>query len=385
MSKPKEKNPIQTAHQQAPGPGATVRPTGGTAVVVGASLAGLMTSLALARAGLRVTLLERGSATPAGGALLEVDGGDVDQTATAKALRQLASGGLRAIEAWSAVHGRLSAQVQATPTIEVRYNTRTETVGQDPDTAWLVTATGEMLRGDIVIGADGYRSTVRRHVAPHRPDATFAGYLIWVGLLDEQAIPAKYRPGRNPSVAMPQGLGDFLLGSVVAGRDGSRELGHRQLGWAWYDNTRNDLLRQLGCVAGDVVQHSLTGPAIPELTLRELTKQAAARWPQPWLAATQHSIQTRNLVGLPIAEYVPDQLVNGRLALVGDAGHVLTPLTAAGFNASLQDAAALADSVAQGIQGPRAAAALLDYEAHRLSVVRRLVQGGQSFSRSFGR
>jgi 2-polyprenyl-6-methoxyphenol hydroxylase-like FAD-dependent oxidoreductase len=379
MNKTEQVNFSKAAHPNA------FTQTTGTAIVVGASLAGLMASLSLARAGLHVTLLERGSANPPSGALLQVDGGDEDRTGTAKALRQLASGGLRAVEAWSAVHGRLSAEVRATPTIEVRYNTRIEAIDQDPDAAWVVTETGEMVRGDIVIGADGYRSTVRRHVAPHRPDATFTGYLIWVGLIDEQDIPAKYRPGRNPSLAMPQGLGDFLLGSVIAGRDGSHEMGHRRLGWAWYDNTRNDLLRRLGCVAGDVVQHSLTGPNIPEQTLQELSKQAAARWPQPWLAATQHSIQTRNLIGLPIAEYVPNQLVNGRLALVGDAGHVLTPLTATGFNASLQDAAALAECVAQGIQGPTAAAALLDYEARRLSVVRRLVQGGQSFSRSFGR
>ena len=63
---------------------------------------------------------------------------------------------------------------------------------------------------------------MRRHVAPHHPDATFSGYLIWVAMVDEQHIPRRYRLGPNPGVAMPDGMGDFLLGSVVAGADGSR-------------------------------------------------------------------------------------------------------------------------------------------------------------------
>jgi len=364
---------------------AFTHPTG-TAIVVGASLAGLMTSLALARAGLRVTLLERGSAMPRSGAVLQVDSGDVDQSATARALRQLASGGLRSAEAWSSIEKRLRAEVRATPSIEVRYDTPIQTVDQDQDAAWVVTATGEMLHGDMVIGADGYRSTVRQHVAPHKPDATFAGYMIWVAVLDELDLPAQYRPSlKAPAIAMPNGIGDFLLGTIIAGPDGSRALGERRLGWAWYDNTRNDLLLRQGCVVGNVVQHSLTGPNIPAQTLKELSAQAAARWPQPWLAATQHCIQMRALTGLPIAEYVPDRLVNGRLALVGDAGHVLTPITASGFNASLQDAATLAECVATGVGDTAIPDALRTYEARRLYLVQRLVQGGQSFSRSFGR
>jgi 2-polyprenyl-6-methoxyphenol hydroxylase-like FAD-dependent oxidoreductase len=249
-----------------------------------------------------------------------------------------------------------------------------------------VTNNGEIFRGDILIGADGHRSTVRRHVAPDKPNATFAGYLIWVAIVDENDIPEEHRPNLNdPKFTMPDGIGDFLLGSIVAGADGSHDLGDRRLAWAWYDNTRNDLLRRLGCVEGTIVRHSLNAPDIPEQTLIELAEQASVRWPQPWLAATLHSIQTRNLIGIPIAEYVPDNLVKGRIAIVGDAAHVLTPLTASGFNASLQDAATLADCVARGIQGTGAAEALSEYESRRLKIVRQIVQSGQSFSRSFGR
>ncbi|MFF2126592.1 FAD-dependent oxidoreductase [Streptomyces olivochromogenes] len=90
------------------------------------------------------------------------------------------------------------------------------------------------------------------------------------------------------------------------------------------------------------------------------------------------------MIGTPIAEYVPDQLVNGRLALVGDAAHVPTPMTGSGFSASLHDAKAVAAAVAAGVRGPAMARALREYEKERLRSVRSMVQSGQQFSRSFG-
>ena len=175
-----------------------------------------------------------------------------------------------------------------------------------------------------------------------------------------------------------------MLGSVVASADGSHTIGQRRLSWAWYDNTQNDLLRQLGCVKGNIVQHSLIGADIPSETLDTLIKRAKQRWSQPWLAAIQHSIETRNLTGTPIAEYVPEVLVKRRIALVGDAAHLPTPLTASGFNASLEDAATLTDCIVKEIQGGDAVEALLEYQSRRLKVARQMVQSGQGFSRSFG-
>jgi hypothetical protein len=281
----------------------------GKVIIVGASLSGLMTGIALANAGLKATILERASDERRSGAALQVDSGERDISATAKYLRRLASGGIKSVEAWSSIETRLRNEALTNPQIDLRFNTRIEAVKQDDEAAWVISDKGETFSGDILIGADGYRSIVRREVASHHPDATFAGYLIWVAMVDEQNIPKQYRLGPNPGVSMPNGIGDFLLGSVVAGSDGSTTLGQRRLGWAWYDNTENDLLRQLGCVKGNAVQHSLKGADIPTETLDKLSKKALQRWPQPWLAAIQHSIQTRNLIATPIAEYVPEALV----------------------------------------------------------------------------
>jgi hypothetical protein len=45
---------------------------------------------------------------------------------------------------------------------------------------------------------------------PQKPDAVFAGYVIWVAILNEQDIPEKYWPAVNTPVSMPNGIGDFL-------------------------------------------------------------------------------------------------------------------------------------------------------------------------------
>ena len=49
--------------------------------------------------------------------------------------------------------------------------------------------------------------------------------------------------------------------------------------------------------------------------------------------------------GYPLAMYVADRFTGPRLALVGDAAHVLHPLAGLGFNLGLRDVAALADCV----------------------------------------
>ena len=145
------------------------------------------------------------------------------------------------------------------------------------------------------------------------------------------------------------------------------------------------MLRRLGCVEGTIVEHSLHASEIPEQTLIELAEKASVRWSQPWLDTILYSIKTRNLIGAPVAEYIPDILAKGRIAIVGDAAHLPTSLTASGFNASLQDAAILAECVENGIKGTAACNALLEYDSIRLENSRQIVQSGQSFSRSFGR
>jgi 2-polyprenyl-6-methoxyphenol hydroxylase-like FAD-dependent oxidoreductase len=105
-------------------------------IIVGASLSGLMTGIALANAGLKVTILERASDERRSGAALQVDSGESDISTTAKYLRRLASGGIKSVEAWSSIESRLRNEAQNIPQIDLRFNTRIQAVKQDDEAAW---------------------------------------------------------------------------------------------------------------------------------------------------------------------------------------------------------------------------------------------------------
>ncbi len=357
----------------------------GSVVVVGASLSGLMTGIALAKEGLQVTIVDKVSEEPRSGSGLQVDGGGFTQTKTEKLLKNLASGGKRSIQLWSSIESRLRDEAQADERINLRYNTRVQAVDQDEYAAWVITDQGEKIHGDLLIGADGHNSQVRSMVAPHKPDATFAGYIVWIATTDESDLPEEKRPGHHyPEVSMLESHSGFLFGSIISPANAVVGSASRRIGCTWYDNSRNDVFRHLGCVEGSVVHHSLKGMDIPEEIIRDLADQVMDYWSDPWKSAMLHALENRNLTGIPIKEYVPDQLVNGRIGLVGDAAHVPAPITASGFNASLQDAVDLGKCVTKGIEGMSGTKALKKYESLRLDKVRKMVESGKSYSRAFG-
>ena len=350
---------------------------GGSAVIVGASLSGLMSALSLSRIGMKVTMLERSEMKARSGAALPVSEGLLRRL-TGRNLRKdaLPSGP----QAWADVHSSLRAVVDSDPNIRIRAPARVRAVHQDERSAWAVTDDGEIVRGEIVVGADGHASVVRRHVAPEHPDAVFAGYLIWLGIVDESAVKAPPWPAQ---LAILEKRNYCLNAYYLPGADGSLAACRRRLGFGWYDAGRNDLLRTSRAIVGDVVQRTIRPQNIPDVTFQELAEEARAIWPDPWREAILDCLARRVVIGTPIGEYMPRRLSCGRVCLVGDAAHVPSPMTGRGFDASALDALALADALQKASACPNIADALLRYEASRLDAARELVRSGYGFSRSF--
>ncbi|MEV7762015.1 FAD-dependent monooxygenase [Curtobacterium flaccumfaciens] len=358
----------------------------GYAVVVGGSLAGLLSSLALASAGWNVTVLERTVRHGIQGAFLRAARGRQRTMlrfdgCESPSLREIASGGAdQPVEPWSQIHGRLRAAAVAEPLIDLRDGAAVREIGQHDDFAWAETSTGERFTADVLIGADGHRSVVRRHVSPETPDARYAGYLLWVGSLGEAELPEELwlPPGDNGVMEWGRGI---LFAHAFPGDDGSSLPGHRIASFALYDAERGPAMRRLGVVEGSVVQHSLRPQDIPADLVSEVTA-GLREWPQPWSAIIRTAFRRRRVTGTPIAEFVPTRLAAGRLALVGNAAHVPTPMTGAGFDESVEDAESIRTTFA-GISATTVPAALRAYEAERLRAVQRMVESGQGFSRSF--
>jgi 2-polyprenyl-6-methoxyphenol hydroxylase-like FAD-dependent oxidoreductase len=358
----------------------------GPVIVVGASLAGLMTGLALSRGGIEVTMLERAGADPRTGAAVGVDPARLEPVTGVRLPNQPSASATSVtpgIHSWTAVHAHLTAAAEADPRITLHHRARVQTVGQNDQQAWVRTDDGRMFTGAAVVGADGHSSVVRGAVAPQTPDAAFAGYVIWLGVSDESSLPTSSRWPHD--VAFLDSDDGLMLGYPLPGPEGQATPGQRRLGWAWYDATRNDLFNALGSVKDNVVQHSLRPSDIPADTYAELAGDAQHRWPEPWSNAVLDGIERRSIIGIPIAEYVPGKLAAGRIVIIGDAAHVPSPMTGSGFSASLGDAEAVANALQTGLERNAVPNGLADYEQQRLYSARSLVLGGQRFSRSFAR
>ena len=92
---------------------------------------------------------------------------------------------------------------------------------------------GEIIEADLLVGADGIRSTVRQQCSP---DVTprYAGYSAWRALIAGSALPADVH--RELFEYMTFGLppGEQFLGYPVAGPDNDLRPGHRRYNVVWY-------------------------------------------------------------------------------------------------------------------------------------------------------
>jgi 2-polyprenyl-6-methoxyphenol hydroxylase-like FAD-dependent oxidoreductase len=339
-------------------------------VVAGGSLVGLSAAIALSRAGMDVTVLERSPARAvAGGGGLGVDVTLLQQVTGLRGEPPVLHGVDRDTTAWHLLQGWLEDQAGRRPGVTVHRGTEVSAVhpGDEQNRATVTTADGGKYPADLVIGADGARSTVRAAVDPDFPDARYAGVLLWRSLVDERALPAGVAwPGAGePSrevYAGPYRLVTYL----VPGAAGETSVGHRRLNMVWYDPQQAGLLRAMGVLDGETVHGSLAPGALPGPIRERLAGFAAANWPSPWREALTLALYNGTVFGTPIVHYEPKRLARGRAALAGDAAHAASPMVGGGFRQGLYDVAALARA-ATAITEPRGIpGALRRYQELRL-------------------
>jgi 2-polyprenyl-6-methoxyphenol hydroxylase-like FAD-dependent oxidoreductase len=346
-------------------------------VVVGGSLVGLSMGVALAQEGAAVTVLER---TPRAG--FEGGGGlgvDVDLLRRVTGLvgsPPVCQGFDRATTAWTLLAGWLEAQAHTVPGVEIQRGSEVVEAGD----GWALTVDGRRVEGDLVIGADGARSTVRGFVSPDRPDAVYAGFVLWRAMVPEADLPSAVPWLRPDEPSREYYSGPYRLVTYpVPGPDGSSEPGDRRLNLVWYDPARSDLLASLGLLAGDTVHGSLTSADMPGSLRQELGRVAGQRWPTPWREALEIAVDRSLVFGTPVVQYLPDRLARGRVALAGDAAHAASPMVGGGFRQGLFDVAALAAGLRQGGDLP-VADLVTAYEHDRLAGAQAHVERSQAAS-----
>ena len=321
-----------------------------TAIVVGAGIGGVIAAVALQRRGWQVTVLERApdlgevgagiSVWPSAVAVLE----ELEVKGVEKASVQSKPAGMRKPDGrWvvgaadlgmelpvmihrAQLHDLITAEFGPAVTVRTGYDVRTVT--QDADG---VTVNGE-LRAELLVAADGIRSAVRGALYPQYAGPRYAGFTGYRGIAD---------------VDLDDGGGEtwgrgqlFGFARLIDGR------------FYWYATANQ-----------------------PAGTKSEPTVFESWHDPLPRLIAGSEKILQNDIYDLTLP-LVP--FVQGRVVLLGDAAHAMTPNLGRGACSAIEDAGALARHLGRTGDLP---AALTAYDAERRPATTKLVKRSRSVGR----
>lgn len=232
---------------------------------------------------------------------------------------------------------------------------------------------GVALSADLLIGADGLRSTVRGQFLPDA-QPLYAGYSAWRALVDEAAISPQTHRDIYLCMAFGVPQGEQILGYPVAGPNDDLRPGHRRYNWIWYrpaeENSRlKDLLTdESGVTHAGAIPPPLIRKAVIDEMRADARRLLAPQLQEVIELAPQPFLQT-------IYDFETPQMAFGRVAIVGDAAFVARPHVAAGVAKAAEDTMALADALAAE---PTIEDALKAFEAKRIDIGRTIVRRGRA-------
>ena len=331
-------------------------------IIVGAGIGGLATALSCIRRGFSVTALEQAKALQEVGAGVQISS---NGTAVLRELGLLPRAdsigvkpvsfrvlsfdtgetisdmplGPQAAERYGAPFFQfhradlLDMLVGALPPGTVCLGSRVAGFEQDADGVTVTLQTGEDLRGDVLIGADGIHSVIRRSLVGDG-ETTFSGKLVWRALLDADAI-------------ADLDFEERFYG--WAGRD--------RMVWSYW--VRSGRLFNFGGVVPSSEVHRESWDETADLD--EL--RASLVGADPLLSDLMDRIDSAFVTGLFDRDPLP-RWSRGRVTLLGDSAHPMLPYLTQGACQALEDAHVLAATLARF--GPaRAVDALQEYENRR--------------------
>jgi 2-polyprenyl-6-methoxyphenol hydroxylase-like FAD-dependent oxidoreductase len=206
---------------------------------------------------------------------------------------------------------------------------------------------------DMLIGADGPSSTVRKLIDPS-VQRTYAGYVAWRGTVPESKVSAAAREVFVEKFTFFHTDGVQILAYAIPGHNGTLEPGERLLNWVWYMNYAEDSPEHVELMTDkDGTRHHVTLPpgGIQEHVWTRQKGTAHVVLPPQFAELVAKTdvpfIQAITDVASPAAVLHSDT----RVVLLGDALAGFRPHTAASTNQAALDAMALAEAVGAIVDG----------------------------------
>lgn len=361
-----------------------------TIIVAGAGIGGLTASLALARQGFRVIVLEKAERLEEVGAGLQLSpnasrvlidlglqprlasravtpdaislmsartGGEISRLPLGDAA-MLQTGAPYWVIHRADLQAALQAHVNDCPDIELRLGCQFEDVGTHARGLTVAQRCGTARQQETavaLVGADGIWSAVRHHLFPE-VQPRFSGLIAWRGTLDTTQLPREYTSRR---VQLWMGPNAHLVAYPISGA------------------------RQINVVA--VVPGTWNRPGWSSPGEANDVKGAFAS--AGWHAAPRMLIGAVEGWRKWALFTLPDggEWTDGSAALLGDAAHAMLPFAAQGAGMAIEDAAVLAKCLAetQSLGGPAIPAALRRYEALRRPRVARVQRTARQAGRIY--
>jgi 2-polyprenyl-6-methoxyphenol hydroxylase-like FAD-dependent oxidoreductase len=363
-------------------------------LVVGGSLGGLFVANILLRQGHDVTLLEKtvGSLDGRGAGIVTHDalaealhtaGVTVDETLGVLVTKRVTLGAdgqslgemelPQVLTSWSRLYHMLKENF---PSERYLQGKTVKSVTQDANAVQVLCEDGSKYDGELLIASDGIRSAVRAQVAPQiQPE--YAGYIAWRGVCDEACLSGNTLETLFNRFGFCLPNGEQMLGYPVAGSGNDTRPGKRRYNFVWY-RPASEHEELVSLLTDDDGHHYPTG--IPPLKV-SWKHIAHMRKVAREILAPQYA-EILEKTAAPFLQAIYDvrseQIVFGRIALMGDAAFVGRPHVGMGVTKAGDEAIVIAKHIAAHGATP---AALNAYSEERLELGQQVVARAQYLGR----